>query len=200
MSNNNQLQSRYLPRFSLALLAPRYWMTWLLLLVFYMFSWLPLGVIDAVAARLGDYASGKNRKRGAIVRRNLQLCFPNSAENEIETILQAHFRAYVRSILHYGLIWWAPRWRLRRHLELRGYEQIAEYRAQGRNIIALTCHSVGLEFSVIALSMRELCGGPYKPMKNRLIDWMQRESVAQDRPTRGEAHPDAVSTSVTWSA
>ena len=178
---NSHHQSRYLPRFSLALLAPRYWLTWLLLLVFYVFSWLPIAVIDWMGGRLGDYAAKKNRKRLAIVQRNLQLCFPHMTVEEIDLTVRAHFRAYVRSILHYGLIWWAPDWRLRRHIELHGADQIQHYRAQGKNIIALTCHSVGLEFSVAALSMRELCGGPYKPMKNPLIDWLVAKGRMQNK-------------------
>jgi lipid A biosynthesis (KDO)2-(lauroyl)-lipid IVA acyltransferase len=179
--NSSQHQSRYLPSFTLALLAPRYWLIWLLLFAFYVFSWLPISVIDRIAGALGDYAVKKNRKRMAIVQRNLQLCFPHMTADEVDVNVRAHFRAYIRSILHYGLIWWAPGWRLRRHVELHGAEQIQHYRAQGKNIIALTCHSVGLEFSVIALSMRELCGGPYKPMKNPLIDWLVAKGRMQNR-------------------
>lgn len=172
MSSNTQLQpSRYLPKFSFALLQPRYWHLWCLLALFYLFSWLPLAVIDRIALVLGDYAAKNNRKRVHVAQRNLQLCFPEKSQHDIDQIVREHFRAYMRSMLHYGLILWAPAWRFRRHTQLHGLELVERYRAQGKNIIVLTCHSVGLEFSINTLAMHMPCGGPYKPMKNALLDW-----------------------------
>lgn len=178
MKPNSRIQSsRYLPKFGFDLLHPRFWSSWLLLAVFYLFSWLPLIVIDRIAVWLGDYAAKKNRKRAHVARRNLQLCFPEKSSSEIELIVRAHFRAYVRSLLHYGLVWWAPTWRFRRHVQLEGRELIEQYQAQGKNIIILTCHSVGLEFAITTLSLHYDCGGPYKPMANALLNWQ----VAQGR-------------------
>ncbi len=172
MKTTTPQQSRFLPRFSMALLAPRYWLLWLLLAVFYVFSWLPVAVIDRVANRLGDFAAKKNRKRALVARRNLELCFPDKHPDEIEILIRDHFRAYLRSLLHYPLIWWAPRWRLQRHIELQGEELIAQQRVQGKNIIILTCHSVGLEFSVAALTKYTACAGPYKAMAHPLLNWL----------------------------
>jgi len=155
----------------MSLLHPRYWHIWLFLALFYLFSWLPLAVIDWIAMPLAGYALKHNRKRVNIARRNLQLCFTGKSREEIDQIVHAHFCAYVRSLLHYGLILWAPVWRFRRHTELHGLEQIERFRAQGKNVIVLTCHSVGLEFSINTLAMHMPCGGPYKPMENALINW-----------------------------
>jgi len=172
MSQSSQRQpSRYLPKFRFSFLQPRYWHLWFLFGVFYLFSWLPLAVIDRLAVMLGEYAVKHNRKRVHVARRNLQLCFPDKSSDEIDQIVHAHFRAYVRSLLHYGLMLWAPAWRFRRHTELHGLENIESARAQGKNIIVLTCHSVGLEFSINTLAMHMPCGGPYKPMQNPLVDW-----------------------------
>jgi lauroyl-KDO2-lipid IV(A) myristoyltransferase len=143
----------------------------LFLAVFYLFSWLPLAVIDRTAVVLAGYVMKHNRKRVHIARRNLQLCFPEKLAHEIDQMVCAHFRAYVRSLLHYGLILWAPSWRFRRHTELHGLERVEQLRAEDKNIIVLTCHSVGLEFSINTLAMHVPCGGPYKPMQNALINW-----------------------------
>lgn len=153
------------------MLHPRYWHLWFLLGVFYLFSWLPFAVIDRVAIVLGNYAVKHNRKRVNVAQRNLQLCFPEKTQTEIDQMVREHFRAYARSLLHYGLMLWAPDWRFRRHTELHGLEHIEHIRAQGKNLIALTCHSVGLEFSINTLGMHMPCGGPYKPLDNALLDW-----------------------------
>jgi KDO2-lipid IV(A) lauroyltransferase len=52
-----------MPRFKLSFLHPRFWLTWLGLLLFFFFTLLPLPVINATAERLGDYALSA-QKRG----------------------------------------------------------------------------------------------------------------------------------------
>lgn len=160
------------PAFKFAFLYPRYWLTWLLLLLFFMLSLLPMRAIDWFGGKLGDVAANKNRKRFHIAKTNLALCFSSKTDAQLNEMVIQNFRAHMRSLLHYGLIWWAPQWRLKKHLVFEGAEHIESYRKQKKNIIALTCHSVGLEFSVMALSMRYKSGGPYKSMRNEVIDWM----------------------------
>ncbi len=52
------------------------------------------------------------------------------------------------------------------------FEQIDSFQKQGKNVIILLTHSVGLEFAVAAISMRFSSSGPYKEMRNPVIDWM----------------------------
>jgi len=150
---------------------PRFWLAWIGLMLFYLFSLLPLPVINAVGEKLGDYAARKNKKRFKIAKVNLSLCFPEKKENEIEAMVSEHFRAYMRGLLQYGLIWWARPSRLDKYIDVEGFEKIDQLLEQKKNIILLTCHSAGLEFTGVALAMRYACSGPYKPMRNELINW-----------------------------
>jgi KDO2-lipid IV(A) lauroyltransferase len=160
------------PRFRLEFLHPRNWLTWLGLLFFYFFSLLPLSIIDRVGSKLGDFAAKKNKKRFNIAKSNLTHCFPDKTENELNTMVLAHFRFQMCSVLHYGLIWWAPLSRLRKCIEVEGFDQVDKCRQKDKNIIILTCHTTGLEFLGIALSMRFACAGPYKPLRNEVINWL----------------------------
>ncbi len=159
-------------RFGVHLLHPRHWHLWLLFGGFYLFSWLPLAIIDGFAELLAALAYRKNRKRVHYATVNLSLCFPHKSQAEIATLVRQHFSCQMKSVMHYGLIWWAPAWRLRRLVRLQGVEHIAQARAQGHQVIALTSHSVGLEFAVNALSRQYACSGMYKSMKNPLIDYL----------------------------
>lgn len=161
-----------MPEFKLSFMRPKFWLTWFGLMLFYFFSLLPLSVINAVGERLGDYAARKNKKRFHIAKVNLSLCFPDKKEAEIEAMVFEHFRAYLRSLMHYGLIWWAPPSRLDKYIDVEGFEKIDQLISQKKNIILLTCHNGGLEFTGVALAMRYACSGPYKPMRNELINWM----------------------------
>lgn len=159
------------PSFSWSFFKLGYWPTWLMLSLFFLFTLLPLAFIDFVGGKLGELMARRNKKRFSIARINLSLCFPDKSEKEISAMVVEHFRSQVRSMLHYGLIWWAPVFRLKKLIVTEGFEQINELKKQGKNVIALTLHTVGLEFAVTAIGMYTDASGPYKPMRNEVIDW-----------------------------
>jgi KDO2-lipid IV(A) lauroyltransferase len=170
MSISESNLSRY--RFRPALLHPRHWGTWLGLALFFLFTLLPLPLIDAAGAWLGRLAAKKNRKRFAIARTNLSLCFPDRTASRIDTMVVEHFQAQLRSALHYCILFWRPESVVRKRIRCEGFEQIERYREQGRQIIALISHSAGLDFAVTALSMDRVANGPYKEVRNPVIDWL----------------------------
>ena len=170
MRNKDSNQYRY--RFRLSLLHPRYWLTWLGLGLFFIITLLPQAVIDWLGCRLGEYAAKKNKKRFNIIRVNLSLCFPDRSADEIEDMVVRNFQAQFRSLLHYYLLWWRPKFLVRRKIVTSGFERIAQHQQQGKQVIVLLAHSVGLEFAVTAIAMAYPSNGPYKAVRNRVIDWL----------------------------
>jgi lauroyl-KDO2-lipid IV(A) myristoyltransferase len=179
LSGSSKIHS--MPAFRLALLHPRFWFTWLGLILFFFFSLLPFSITKRVGFKLGELAAKKNKKRFNIAKTNLSQCFPEKTQAEINAMVVEHFRFQMCGLVHYGLIWWAPLSRLRKCIEVEGFDQVDRFRQQGKNIIILTCHTAGLEFLGIALSMQFACAGPYKPMRNEVINWL----VARGRARLG---------------
>ena len=68
-----------LPKFSTALLHPRYWLTWLGIGVLWLVVQLPYPVIYRLGCGLGKLALRFMKRRAKIVHRNLELCFPARA-------------------------------------------------------------------------------------------------------------------------
>jgi lipid A biosynthesis (KDO)2-(lauroyl)-lipid IVA acyltransferase len=169
MSIKDSNKGRY--RFRLMFIHPRYWATWLGLGLFFTVTLLPMAVIDWIGSRLGAFAANKNKKRFNIVKTNLSLCFPDKSPAEIEAMAKQHFQAQFRSLMHYSILWWLPTFLLRKRIQTSGFEQIAAYQQQGKNIILLVSHSVGLDFAVAAISMDYPSTGPYKAIRNPVIDW-----------------------------
>lgn len=170
MSVKDSNMERY--RFRLSLLRPRYWLTWFGMVVYFIFTLLPMSVIDRVGCWLGDIAAGKNKKRFNIVKTNLSLCFPEKDQDEIEQMAYDHFQAQFRSLIHYFILWWRPVSSVRKRIRTEGFEQISQYQQQGKNVIVLLAHNVGLEFAVAAISMDRPTSGPFKPMRNEVINWI----------------------------
>ena len=162
----------HLYRFRAELLHPKHWPTWFALGIYFLFSLLPMPVIDWAGGRLGEYAAKRNRKRFNIARVNLSLCFPDRDEAAIDAMVLDHFRAQLRGAMHLFIVWWRPVFMVRRKIIREGFEQIDHYRDQGKQVIVLLCHSVGLDFAVASVSMDYNTNGPYKPMRNEVIDFM----------------------------
>lgn len=170
MSVKNSNKSRY--RFQVSMLHPAYWLTWLGLFVFFIITLLPMSFVDAIGCRLGQYAARKNKKRFRIVKTNLSLCFPDKTEAEIDNMVLQNFQAQFRSLLHYYILWWRPIWWVKKKIQLQGFDKIPYYQQQGKQVIILLTHNVGLDFATAAISMSGQSNGPYKQVRNPVIDWL----------------------------
>lgn len=162
----------YRARFSAKFLMPGFWATWLSVSVLFVLNLLPMAVTDGVANMLGDLAREINAKRRRIARKNLQLCFPGLSATELKRMLKQVSRAQVRSVLHYGLIWWAPKSVLQKRIEVIGLEHIEASRQAGRSVIVMTSHSVGLEAAVTIISMHYPVSAIFKKIKNLVTNWL----------------------------
>lgn len=167
--------------FRLSYLKPVYWVTWLGVLFIWLISYLSPAMQDALANKLGDLVRNINSKRRRIARKNIELCFPEISDEEKKELIRVNFRHQARSILHYGLIWWAPKSILEKRIVIKGQEHIEQSRNRGRGVIFMAAHSLGLETAVSATTMRYPLSGPFNPMKNKLVDWF----VAKGRKRHG---------------
>lgn len=157
--------------FSAALLAPRYWPTWLGLGLFRLFRHLPLRLRQAVARRIGDRVYRTNTKRRQIVGLNLRWCFPELSDAAREKLSRDYFRALTQSFLDFSLLWWGGTKEIERKLVLEGVEHLQAARKDGRPTILLTCHTVGLDQGAVALMQHYPVVGLIKEARNPVIDW-----------------------------
>ena len=87
---------------------PRYWLSWLGLGLLRLICLLPHSValgIGRVIGRLAHVAGGDRRR---IVRRNIELCFPDLDAAATAALTKAHFEALGMSVIETGLGRWAP--------------------------------------------------------------------------------------------
>ncbi len=171
----------YDTRFSISYLHPRYWGVWFAVLLLFLISLLPRLFQDGLARVLGDFFRKVNAKRRRIARINIALCFPELSERERSDFLVQYYRHHVRSLLAFGLIWWGSKAKLEKTIVINGQENIDRALNNKRGVIFLAAHSLGLEAAVSSVAMRYLSSGPFKPMKNKLVDWF----VARGRSRHG---------------
>lgn len=182
MSTEQSNQDKY--RFRILFLHPRHWLTWLGLGFFMMLSFLPVPILDWLGGQLGNIAARSNKKRFNIVSTNLSLCFPEKSSGEIEEMVKQNFQAQFRSLMHYCILWWRPAVSVRKRIHKSGFEKIEQYEQQGKRVIILLLHNVGLEFAIAGISMDYTSVGPYKPIRNPVLNWV----IAKGRLRFGSAN------------
>src|SRR5205814_9714581 len=70
---------------------------------------------------------------------------------ERESLARRHMRAFCRSFIERGILWWAPRGQIERLVRIEGLEHLNA--VAGRKIILFAPHFVGLDATLSRLSL-----------------------------------------------
>jgi KDO2-lipid IV(A) lauroyltransferase len=143
-------------------------LTWIPVGLLWLLHWLPLPVLRAIGRGLGQllYALGRERRNVMLI--NLRLCFPDKTEAEREHLAREHVVSFCRSVIDRTLCWWASASRLRRLVRVSGMEHLTH--PEGRPVIMLCPHFVGLDAGATRLSMDILACSVYSSQKNPVIN------------------------------
>lgn len=132
--------------------------------LFWLLHFLPLCILAPVGQMVGMlfYWVGDERRR--VARTNLRLCFPGMAEDEREKLVRKHFRAFGRSFLERGILWWSPRERIQRLVTIEGLEHL--HAVKDKPVILLAPHFVGLDMGWGRLATELQLVSMYSRQKN----------------------------------
>jgi KDO2-lipid IV(A) lauroyltransferase len=136
---------------------------------------LPLGLALRIHEALGRAAYRSAKKPRRIVKRNLELCFPELDAGSVERLARRHFEALGASVAESAFAWFASDRKLQNRFDIVGREHLDAAVAAGRGVILFTGH-----FSTL-----EICGRPFKRLtplfacmfshrSNPLLDGIQR--------------------------
>lgn len=153
-----------------ALLAPRYWPTWLALGLLRALEPLPVSVLMWIGRRIGDLAVLLPLKFVRIARRNLELCFPETSAAERERLLREHFRSVGVGIFETMISWWSSPQRISKLTQLEGAEHLQAALAHGRGAILLSAHFTPLELGGRVLCDRMALNIMYRPTRNPVLE------------------------------
>lgn len=169
MSKNKVLQ----PNFKISFLLPKYWLTWIAVLVLYSISWLPYRFQLFLGKMIGRllYKIGSSRKKVAL--RNLELCFPNKTDAERQIMLKRNFENTGIALLETGMGWWWPNWRVKNKINIIGLEHIEEAQKQGKGVLLLAMHYLSVEINCRGIGSGHPMVVFYRPHNNQLMEYFQ---------------------------
>ena len=108
---------------------------------------LPHRVALALGSVLGRLVHAIAGSRRAIVRRNIELCFPDLSPDERDALAKEHFKALGMAVIELGLGRWASEKHLLSMTTLDGVEHVNEAIESGKGVILLSAHFTTLEIS-----------------------------------------------------
>lgn len=156
---------------------PRHWPSWFLVGLFRFIGILPFPLLWAVGMGFGRIAYPIVGSRRRVALRNLEICFPDLSESERRRIAARHFGYLGVAAFTQGLVWGSSRRRLARIVKVRHLEHFDEPRRQGRNVIVLVPHFVGLELGGAAFTALVHPGMyMYQKIRDPVVDATMRRS------------------------
>jgi KDO2-lipid IV(A) lauroyltransferase len=179
----------------LRLFAPRYWPTWLGLMLLRVLAPLPLSVLQTLGAILGRLVRHLPLGFVHFARRNLQLCLPELNTAQREQLLGKHFASIGIALFETALAWWASDQRIQRLTQVEGLQHLQAAQAQGKGVIMLSAHFTTLEIGARAMAARIPLNVMYRPTNNAVMErFLSRNRALR---TRRAIRRDDVRTLVT---
>ncbi|MEY2631595.1 MAG: hypothetical protein RIR00_249 [Pseudomonadota bacterium] len=140
----------------------------LLVAFLWVLHWLPLPLLRGLGVLVGLLFMALGRERRRVGATNLALCFPELSPAERQRLLRRHFVMLGQSLMDRPLFWWASRARLEKLIRVRNPERLAP--VEGRPLILLCPHFVGLDAAGCAVTMAMPVVSVYSRQKNPVFD------------------------------
>jgi len=154
---------------------PKYWGTWCLLFILFLFSYCPIRLRDRFAAMIAYciYPTKFLNKRKKIAFINLSLCFPDYSEQDKDLLMRKNIKALAQITLSLGELFCRSQKHILNRINIIGEQHIIDAEAAGQSIIFLGPHCYGLDFGGVAgINARGYpLSSMFKDYKNPIFDW-----------------------------
>ena len=142
----------------------------LLLALAWLLHRLPLSVQAVLGRGFGRLLHAFGTRRRRIALRNVELCLPELTETQRRALVREHFGWLGRSLLERAILWYAPRARLQRLIQVQGDVHFAE--KCGKPVMWLVPHFLAVDVAGAAAQIHQTrhAVDVYAPQSNAVLD------------------------------
>lgn len=160
------------PPFTLSLLHPKHWITWVLMAAWYGVSQLPYSWQTAIGIRLGHLMQRLGGSRVKISKINIEKCFPEYSQEQQATLLRKSFESIGMGFIEVGLGWWGRKKAFNKIKKISGLEHIEKAQKAGRGVLVITGHFTPMEVAARILGESKPVRLMYKKNGNAVFEWI----------------------------
>ena len=155
----------------------------LLLVLAWLLHWLPLGLQAVLGRAFGHLLHTFGARRRRIALRNVELCLPELSAPQRRALVREHFGWLGRSLLERSVLWYAPRERLQRLIQVQGDVHFAE--RSDKPVLWLVPHFLAVDVTGAATQIHQTrhVVDVYAPQSNPVLD----QALLRGRSRFGQA-------------
>ena len=157
-------------KLELSMLSPSYLLTWLGTGFLYVLTLLPIKIQLFLGGQLGSILLFISPQRKNITKINLQLCFPNKTQIELEKMVKEVFKDIGKGLIETGIAWWkSDRFIDKLITKKTDFEQLD---SNNEGCLILLKHSTHAELDIRIISRLLRVGGMYKTQTNKVMNYL----------------------------
>ncbi len=158
---------------------PRYWGTWIFLVLTFVIAYLPSFMRKFLGKFIGNLLYLLNHSKKHIIEINLKTTFKNINDHEIDKISKDFFYNLGQMYINLPTLWWKSDQNIQKVIKKENLHYVDKILSEDRSVILLASHTLSLDFGGRALSDYNLLS-MYKPFKNKLLNWFIGRSRSKD--------------------
>lgn len=162
-----------IPTFNYYFLHPKFWFLWIGIGILYLLVLLPYPIIYYIGTRIGRITKYFMIYRMCIIRKNLNLCFPDLSHAKKNFLFKKNCESIGMGILETGMAWFWPERRIRQWFKIDGLNNISKLYTHKTGILLIGVHFLTLELGARIFGIINPGIGVYRPHNNLLLDWLQ---------------------------
>jgi len=157
-------------KLELSMLSPSYLLTWLGTGFLYVLTLLPIKIQLFLGGQLGSILLFISPQRKNITQINLQLCFPNKTQIELEKMVKEVFKDIGKGLIETGIAWWKSDRFIDKLINKKtDFEQLD---SNNEGCLILLKHSTHAELDIRIISRLLRVGGMYKTQTNKVMNYL----------------------------
>ena len=157
-------------KLELSMLSPSYLLTWLGTGFLHVLTLLPIKIQLFLGGQLGSILLFISPQRKNITQINLQLCFPEKTQIELEKMVKEVFKDIGKGLIETGIAWWKSDRFIDKLINKKSnFEQLD---SNNEGCLILLKHSTHAELDIRIISRLLRVGGMYKTQTNKVMNYL----------------------------
>ena len=160
-------------KFSIRLIHPRYAITWMGMLLLFCLVQMPYPWIIRVGSWLGRFSGLFLKRRVSIIKRNLELCFPDKDKNQIKKMIKNNLSSLGIALFETGIAWFWSDKRIRAIFGVSGGDNFTNTYNRKKGVLIIGIHFMSLELGGRVMGLCFSVNAMYRPHNNKAMEYIQ---------------------------